>query len=65
MESRLPADPVDAAEWLIGATLSHEGAGGMIVESEACRADDPASQVSELNANRPDVFRLERRHRAD
>ncbi len=43
MASRLPADPVEAAEWLIGATLSHVGAGGIIIETEAYRDDDPAS----------------------
>lgn len=43
MESRLPADPVNAAERLTGASLSQEGAGGLVVETEACWEEGPAS----------------------
>jgi DNA-3-methyladenine glycosylase len=35
--------PVDLAQWLIGATLLVDGVGGLIVETEAYDASDPAS----------------------
>lgn len=34
---------VEVARALIGALLTHEGVGGIVVEAEAYEADDPAS----------------------